>query len=285
MKTIKEQQIGDLYTCDIGISKDEWLSILQDKGTSDRVKDALLCFYYMPNHRGSCTLVGKAMNRNPYSLNSLVTQFGKKIQRLYKDQFEVIGLNGVPSFWNIPMNKGKILSSKDEGSFEWELREELAEAIREYLYWYLLDQYKLIRREFPIDSEESYELYKWKLITVSQGKAPIQILKDHVAHPGKASLGGFENLIFAAKDNKTLKYLVEEKTTEFESILNRLADGVVPLDVRLEDFKVSVAALLPSEGYGSKANDERTAATILTCLEPDIYTFYKHRELYPHYML
>ncbi|MCR5643746.1 MAG: hypothetical protein K6G32_10520, partial [Prevotella sp.] len=57
MQTIRIQQNGDVYSCDIDISKKEWLELLQDKGMPDEYRDALLRFYYMPGHRGTCTAV------------------------------------------------------------------------------------------------------------------------------------------------------------------------------------------------------------------------------------
>ena len=65
-------------------------------------------------------------------------------------------------------------------------------------------------------------------------------------------------------------------------ILDRLADENTQLEQRLADYKVSVAQLLPAEGYGSKANDERTAAAFLACFNPQKYTFYKD-EIYQNY--
>ena len=284
MQKIQVQLKDGYYSCDIGISKEEWLTILKDRGTSDKVRETLLCFYYMPGHKGSCTAVGKKMGKKASSLNMTVSQFGIRIKKLFKDQFEVYGTDGKPTYWIIPMNNGKGLSGKDDGAFEWELRKELAEAIHDYLYWYLVEQYKKIRQEIPINHDgRGYEIYKWQLITSSKGKSPIQILSSHVAHSGKAALGGFENLIDASRDNKLLKYLITEKTEEYEAILNRLASEEIPLNERLLDFKNTTVSLLPEKGYNSKANDERTAATILTCLNPDKYTFYKHDGLYANF--
>lgn len=284
MQKIQVQLKDGYYFCDIGITKEEWLTILKDRGTSDKVKESLLCFYYMPDHRGSCSAVGKKMGKKASSLNMTISQFGIRLSKKYKEQFEVYGTDGKPTFWIIPMNNGKGLASKDDGSFEWELRKELVEAIEEYLYIYLVEQYKNIRKEIPISNKGlGYEIYKWQLITESQGKTPVQILSDHVAHSSTASLGGFENLIDAARDNKTLKYLMTERAGEYEQILNRLVDEKMSLNERLQDFKNSTVTLLPEKGYGSKANDERTAAAILTCVNPDKYTFYKHDGLYDRF--
>ena len=281
MQTITVKQKGDFYTCDIGITKEEWLAILQDKETKDSFKEALLCFYYMPGHRGSCSIVGKKMGKNASALNILISKFGSRVKKLFQDRFEVIGTDGKPTFWIIPMDNGKILNSRENGAFEWELRKELAEAIEDYLYWYLVEQYKILRREIPINQNgPDYELYKWQLITACQGKSPMEILTNHVEHSSTASLGGFANLIDATRDNKSLKHVVTEKTSDFRTLLNHLVDEERPLNERLAEFKTTMATLLPTKGYSSKANDERTAATILTCVNPNKYTFYKHDGMY-----
>lgn len=54
MQIIKEQKIGDYYVSAVDISKDEWLEILKDKTVSEKYKEAVICFYYMPDYKGSC---------------------------------------------------------------------------------------------------------------------------------------------------------------------------------------------------------------------------------------
>lgn len=269
MRTIQVQYSNGTYSCDIDICKEEWLEILKDTETSNNFKDALLRFYYMPGHRGSCTAVSNKMGGNPRALNLLISKFGSRVQKRFKDRFEVIGVDGDPSRWIIPMNHGKRLPKDEEGSFEWELRSELAEAVKEYLYWYLVEQYKRLRSHQPLRNDEWDELYKWELITRNQGKTPIEIVE-----------GGFGNLIDQRHDLKTLNYLLANKREEYREVLNRLTDEETQLNQRLAEFKNAVKGLLPTEGYNSKANDERTAASILTCYNPQKYTFYKYRLLY-----
>lgn len=61
------------FSCDIDISKDEWLSLLKDSAMPQSFKESLLKFYYYPNHRGSCTAVCNEMGGNPKSLNLTIT--------------------------------------------------------------------------------------------------------------------------------------------------------------------------------------------------------------------
>ena len=141
METIQVQQHGDVYSCNIGISKEEWLDILKDDMTPQAYKETLLRFYYMPGHRGSCVAVSKKMGGNANALNLYVSKFGQYVKKRL-NRFEVYGTDGKTTRWVIPMGRGRILSKTEEGAFEWELRPELVEALREYLYWYLVESYK-----------------------------------------------------------------------------------------------------------------------------------------------
>jgi len=275
IETIQVKEIDGVYSCDIGISKEEWLNMLQEQSMPDKYKDALLRFYYMPEHRGTCTTVSNEIGGDAQSLNSYITKIGQYVQKK-QNRFQVVRPNGNPCYWIIPMGEGRDLPKGDDGVFEWQLRPELVEAIREYLYWYLVEKYKEVRKDIPLDDEKYDEIYKWNLITASQGKTPFEVVAAHVAHPSKPELGGFTNLIDAVRDNKALKYLVETKASEFEEVLRHLADDSVDLNKRLLEFKNETAALLLQTGYNSKANDERTASTILTCLNPEKYTIYKY---------
>ncbi len=286
MQIIKEQKIGDYYVSAVDISKDEWLEILKDGTVSEKYKEAVICFYYMPDYKGSCVAVGNRLGKNAYSLVATIMNFGKYVQKRL-GRFQVIDEDGKNTYWPIPMKQGKALSNKEEGNFEWTLRDELVEATKEYLMWYLVEKYKELRKEMPIrcriDGVDYDELYKWELITVNENKTPFEIVQNHVINPNKANKGGFANLIDAVRDNKTLKYLVDNNSVEFKEIVDSLAEDALPLVDRLANYKASVASLLTASGFNSKANDERTAATILTCCNPDKYTYYKHDGMYDNF--
>lgn len=278
MQIIKEQKSGEYYSSAVDISKNEWLEILKDESVSEKYKEAVICFYYMPEYKGSAIAVRNRLGKNAYSLVASIMNFGKYVQKRLA-RFQVVNEDGNNTYWPIPMKQGKYLSNNEEGAFEWTLRPELADAIREYLYWYLIEQYKELRKEIPIRHEQYDELYKWELITSAIKKAPIDIVMDGITY-SKSNKGGFENLYDAIHDRKTLKYLVDNKKQEFEQILFNLVDEKRPIHGRISDYKSSLISLLPKEGFNSKANDERMAATILTCYNPDKYTFYKYEGMY-----
>ncbi len=275
MEKIKVVQQGDVYSCDIGISREEWAGLLKDEAMPEEYLNALLKFYYYPAHRGSCTAVSNVMGGNAQKLNANIRELGRFVQNRL-NRFHVVRPDGTPCFWIIPMCEGKDLPKGSEGTFEWQLRPELVEAIRDYLYWNLVDRYKDVRKEVAIDDDNWSEIYKWDLITVSKGKSPFDIVRDHVAHPSNSKLGGFRNLIDAARDNKALKYLVDNHPSELKEALENLTDERQPLIDRLAEYKEKVKMLLPSTGFNSKANDERAASVILTCANPQKHTIYKY---------
>lgn len=283
MQIIKEQKIGEYYSSAVEISKDEWLEILKDESVSEKYKEAVICFYYTPDHKGSCVAVGNRLGKNAYSLVATIMNFGKYVQKRL-GRFQVVDEDGKNTYWHISMKQGKALSNKEEGNFEWTLRDELAEAIREYLLWYLVECYKELRQEMPIrctlDDVNWDELYKWELITACEDRTVFEIVKNHVNNPNKPKKGGFTNLIDAIHDNQTLSYLVKNEDKRLKDALDKLTDEFLPLNDRLASYKVTMTESLATTEFKSKANDERTAATILTCYNPEKYTFYKHDGMY-----
>ncbi len=274
MQTIEIKQNGNVYSCDIGISKDEWLEVLKSKDVSDSCKETLMKFFYSPRHRGTCKAVANAMGGNPQSLRSHITAVGQYVQNRL-NRFQVLRPNGNPCYWIIPMSEGTDLPEGSEGVFEWQLRPELVEAIKEYLYWYLVECYKNVRKNIPIKGPEWDEGYKWELITDCQGKGLLEI----VSRVSKT------NLIDMVRDKTVINYMVDNNPEAYRDVLKNLCKEELPLDDRLTTFKQSMKAIVPdyinNKKIASKANDERTAASILSCNNPSAYTFYKY-DLYKH---
>lgn len=237
MNTIEVQEHNGIYSCDIDVTKEEWLRILQDENTPQAYKETVLRFFYYPDHRGTCTAISNALGGNAQKLSANVRELGKYVQKLL-NRFQAIRSDGTPCFWIIPMGKGKDMPQGNDGTFEWELRSELVEAIKEYLYWYLVERYKELRKEIPIDGDKWTELYKWQLITANKGKSAIDIVRSHVANPKKSELGGFDNLIDAPRDNKPLAYLVKTNPEGLQEALDSLTDESKPLNERLARYKV-----------------------------------------------
>lgn len=269
MQIIQVIENNGTYTCDIGISKYEWLEILESPTTQKEFIETLLCFYYMPEHRGSCTQTSREMGFSATALSRHVSMFGNFVKKRL-NRFEVIGTDGKPSQWIIPMGEGRRMGMNEEGTFEWQLRKELVEAIEEYLYHYLVKRYKELRKELPINSNKYYELYKWEIIKDCKDKNAffiVQRLRN-------------ENLIDKQRDRSVINYMLNIEPEKYQQILSSLLEETTPLNDRLRDFKQSMIVSLPETINGKrivgKANDERMASAILTCHNPQKYTFYKN---------
>ena len=261
-------QNGDVSSCNIGISKEEWLSLLKDDNMPVQYKEALVKFFYMPEHRGSCTAVCNVMGGNAQSLNSYIAKCGEYIQKQL-DRFQIIRPNGKPCFWLVPMCEGKDLPAGSEGIFEWQLRPELAEAIKDFLYWHLVECYKIVRKEIPIDDDKWDELYKWELITECQGKDIISIV-DKVR---------ITNLVYTALVSPTLDFVIKNRRADFEKALSSLSDSQKPLLERIQTYAATmrtVAKVPDNDKQNVFGEDERTAAAILTGVDPNTYTIYKY---------
>ena len=268
MEKIEIIQTGDVASCDIGVSKEEWLELLKDSAMPIRYKEALIKVFYAPNHRGSCTSICNELGGDPQSLNFDITKCGIYVQKKL-GRFQIIRPNGEPCYWLVPMAEGKELPKDSEGTFEWRLRSELTEAIEEYLYWYLVECYKELRKDIRIDDEKWNEAYKWQLVTECQGK-------DFISIVNKVRV---TNLIYTPLVSPTLDFVINYRRKEFEKAVQSLADGQVLLDKRIQDFSATmqeIADVPDNDKQNLYANDERTASAILTCIDPNTYTTYKY---------
>lgn len=268
MEKIEIIQTGDVASCDIGVSKEEWLELLKDSAMPIRYKEALIKVFYAPNHRGSCTSICNELGGDPQSLNFDIADCGEYVQKRL-GRFQIIRPNGKPCYWLVPMAEGKDLPRGSEGTFEWQLRSELTEAIEEYLYWYLVECYKKLRKDIRIDDEKWNEAYKWQLVTECQGK-------DFISIVNKVRV---TNLIYTPLVSPTLDFVINNRRKEFEKAVQSLADGQVLLDKRIQDFSATmqeIADVPDNDKQNLYANDERTASAILTCIDPNTYTTYKY---------
>jgi len=143
--------------------------------------------------------------------------------------------------------------------FQWQLRDELVEALRIYLMKALID---VLRKGKPFKGY--YEEYKWDLLDRSEGKDVLAVFDG---------LRG-KNIIDNPRTDSVIKYLVDNEADKTRVCCQHLTDESVPLNDRLAAFKSEIKALCPSK-WKNTANDERTASGLLTCVYPATYTFYK----------
>lgn len=132
----------------------------------------------------------------------------------------------------------------------------------------LIDQYKTLHAKKPFNGQG--EQYKWKLLDETESKSLPEVIEILL----KRNI----NLVYTSGVKPVFKYLQEQHREEFEDCLKALTDESTPLLDRLSAYKEtmrSLCSLCMTKKFGFCADDERTAATILTCVRPNTYTFYK----------
>ena len=242
------------YSCgDIGVTTEEWLDILRDE-KSKPYHEALLCFLRQKEHKATCTKVSQVYGKPAEHYNSKVYNFSKWVQKRL-NRFSVKDADDKDTYWCITMQKGW----DTKQGFQWQLRDELVEALRIYLMKALID---VFRRGKPFNGYE--EEYKWDLLDRSEGKDVLAVFDG---------LRG-KNIIDNPRTDSVIKYLVENEADKTKACCQHLIDESVPLNNRLAAFKSEIKALCPSK-WKNTANDERTASGLLTCVYPETYTFYK----------
>lgn len=242
------------YSCgDIGVTTEEWLDLLNDE-KSKPYHEALLCFLRQKEHKATCTKVSQVYGKPAEHYNSKVYNFSKWVQKRL-NRFSVKDADGKDTYWCITMQKGW----DTKQGFQWQLRDELVEALRIYLMKALID---VLRNGKPFKGY--YEEYKWDLLDRSEGKDVLAVFDG---------LRG-ENVIDNPRTDSVIKYLVENEADKTRVCCQHLIDESVPLNERLAAFKSEIKALCPSK-WKNTANDERTASALLTCVYPETYTFYK----------
>ena len=242
------------YSCgDIGVTTEEWLDLLNDE-KSMPYHEALLCFLRQKEHKATCVKVSQVYGKSAQYYNSKVYNFSKWVQKRL-NRFSVKDADDKDTYWCITMQKGW----DTKQGFQWQLRDELVEALRIYLMKALID---VFRNGKPFNGY--YEEYKWDLLDRSEGKDVLAVFDG---------LRG-ENVIDNPRTDTVIKYLVDNKADKTRVCCQHLTDESVSLNERLAAFKSEIKALCPSK-WKNTANDERTASGLLTCVYPETYTFYK----------
>ena len=242
------------YSCgDIGVTTEEWLDILNDE-KSKPYHEVLLCFLRQKEHKATCTKVSQVYGKPAEHYNSKVYNFSKWVQKRL-NRFSVKDADDKDTYWCITMQKGW----DTKQGFQWQLRDELVEALRTYLMKALID---VFGKGKPFNGYK--EEYKWDLLDRLEGKDVLAVFDG---------LRG-ENVIDNPRTDSVIKYLVENEADKTKVCCQHLTVESVPLNERLAAFKSEIKALCPSK-WKNTANDERTASGLLTCVYPETYTFYK----------
>lgn len=119
------------YSCDIGVTTEEWIKILSNpEVTTTNYKDALMAFYKESDHKSTCknlSLIHYGNAKDAQKFNSWITSFGKAVVK-HLNRFQIIDIDGAESFWHVSMCSGR---NTEDGMFEMTLRPEIVCAIEE----------------------------------------------------------------------------------------------------------------------------------------------------------
>lgn len=248
---------GNITCGDIGVSSSEWEKLLATP-EADSYLDYLLSILRLPSDCRSCKEAALVYGRDPKYYNNKNVGFAKWVQKKL-NRFEIVDSEGQQVYWLIPMKGGR----ETKQGFVWEMREELESALRTRILSELIDKWQTQK-----ECDCSEEKHKWALLNEVDGKGNIEIIR---------SLRG-RNIVDDERVNSVFKYLLENKEDELNACVNHLFDESVPLNDRIAAFKKGMKELCPPE-WKNFANDERTAAALLSCRYPDKYTIFKD-ELY-----
>lgn len=165
MENLKMEIYNGVHSCKLNISKEEWLSVLNSPSCKQDYIDKLLLFCDEPDYTASCKHLAEKYNLNAQAINSQITHFGmlaSDILNIHIERFE----GTKETYWPLPMAKGRDTS---DGLFDWTLRSELAEALKDYeiLKFKHLLEYFVAHLEYcdnRIESNHGYSTYIKPLI-------------------------------------------------------------------------------------------------------------------------
>ena len=266
MQEISEYTTPDGWnTADVGISKKEWIDLLNNEDVlKQEYKTWLLRFYKEPKHQSSCYLLGKKYNTDSLSINAFMTNFGRAIQK-HLNRFKVASDDEDGKQHSHFLTIFMMGKPGGKTGYQLMLKEEVCAALHDYLIQALLREFA--ERVVPIGLTKEKgidELYKWELVTDCSGKDDEQVLRRLIG----------TNLIDNRFDGAALKKLLDsepEDVVRCFAILKREPDG---LQGRYDNFREELDALV-GDRWQYKISDERMASSFLACAAPSKYTFYK----------
>lgn len=270
MDKIKLEHHSDgTYTTPAFITAQEWLFVLKEAEKNGNLNQlgALLRFFRMPSHKGTCKAVGKVYDANPESERSLITNFGMFVQKALGSRFRVESSDSEDdTYWPIPM------LGKDHGKkgFEWIVRPELVEAIRKYLLDNLMQEYRERILEGGLDNKYSKELYKWQRLAACKGKSDLEVIKSMI-----------EMNLISWRAAASLRKMLEVEPEETVCVFSIMKDPDKSFAEKYTEYRKETRKLAV-DGIQNSIDNDRTAALFLACLDPvnnSLYKFEIHKNL------
>ncbi|WP_201556104.1 hypothetical protein [Psychrobacter immobilis] len=121
---------SDDYNSKSQVTKYEWLEILSDDNfMTSNYKYVLSIFFLEPEYKATCKYLAEKYHTHSNSLTALVTHFSRVVQERL-NRFEITTEEGDKTYWLVTMLGKKVAGNL----FEWKLRDELVEAMKELDY-------------------------------------------------------------------------------------------------------------------------------------------------------
>ena len=273
-----------VLSCDVPISKDQWLDILRDrKVTSSQSMKVLLSFYFMPEHKATCAQCEEEYGLSSANYNIGISHFAQAVSNLF--DFQIIDeAVEKPRYWPLPMGKGKEIKVDGKPQFEWQLREELVKALEIIVIDEAIESYL---KDFDlyfyvIRNGESYnEKYKWQAVKWFQDNWDINST-DFAAMLDKA-LSKTENLLNSRNNfaRGMIVELAQAAPLEVKEMFNTLYDESKKLADRVTAFiqgAEKVRSTYNPKKWKSHFQSTNAVSVYLWLRFPDQYYIYKYGE-------
>lgn len=264
------------FTCDIPITKEQWLEILKNKDvTTPSLMKVLLSFYFMPGHKATCFQCKEEYGNTINSYNTGISSFGRAVSK-YIDDFEIIDDSGDVRFWPIAVGKGKEIKVEGNSQFEWQLRKELVESLEEIVIEKAISSYII-----DFDKYWEDEKYKWRAVKWFQEKWDINA-SNFPAMLDEATSRS-ENLLVSRNSYPRVMIVEMAKadTTAVREMFVALYDETQPLEKRVADFMKRSEEIRKKYNTGSWNKHYQTTNSISVYLwlrYPERYYIYKYSE-------
>lgn len=264
MNKYKLQKEDNKFFTEPILSEEEWLAVLHnsDNDKHRHQLNAVLMFFYQPDHRSTCTAIEKEYSISTRIVNMHVVNFGKYVKKVSGKEFFVEQYESSDEvFWPIVM-LGKDLKNH----FEWQLRPELVSALRHFLLEKLLSAYRGPILSEGLDNSRSEELYKWKLLSRTKGKSILDILNVM----GTSS----DNNILTWRTKESIRNVLKDKPNQLEDCFAVLLSPNCSFYDRFHQF-VDRGKAFMSKADAERILKEKEACLFLACNNPEDNALYK----------
>lgn len=257
------QHEGNRFWTEPILSESEWLDILHlaDSSKNEMQLNTLLMFFYQPDHKATCSAVGKAYSLQVGSVRSLIMNFGKFVIKNCGKEFRIESSESEKdTYWCVPM-----LGRELKDHFEWELRPELVAALRSFLIEKLIDEYRGPVLKEGLDNFRSKESYKWRLLSSAKGKSIPEVL-DILSCP--------EMNILTWRTKDSIKSVHKSSPDQLEHCFSKLLSVEGDFYQKFSAF-VSAGKEFLSKQDAERILKEKEAALFLACINPAGNAVYK----------